>query len=363
MLLYGAARAAVADRVADRPVLLGDVLLHHHDRLGRQHVVRVGAVVVERSRGHHVAAAQRRVVEDRVGVGRRLEAVRRGARAEHPQQLPVPALLRRPGAAGERRIAERDQLVDAAVHRAAFHAHDAFHRVAAVVGEVGDVGARRRRGEVVGHEAGIRPGQGEGAGAALLRLRLVEVGELARRVALFVDRVGVEPAHARSGHGREVGAGHADEHLAPVLRRADPGLHLRPGEHRAAARMVGDVQRGVGLAPSMVALFGGELVSALGEAAQQADQAALARIVVELRGDVPAVQAQLELLRFQVPRELHLHQRVPAADEVGAIGECPDLDAIGLRCRRCACPHREHEPRSAIDRSPHDLLLLLSFSR
>ena len=60
-LLLGqrAARAAGADRVAQRPVLLDQVLLGHDQRLGLRGDVAVVAGVVERGRHHREAARQR----------------------------------------------------------------------------------------------------------------------------------------------------------------------------------------------------------------------------------------------------------------------------------------------------------------
>ena len=48
-----AARASGADGVTNRPVGLGDVLLDHHDGLGRERVIGVRAVVGERRGGDH----------------------------------------------------------------------------------------------------------------------------------------------------------------------------------------------------------------------------------------------------------------------------------------------------------------------
>ena len=91
-----AAGAAGAHRVADRPVGLGHPLLHHHHRLGGERVVGVRAVVGERRGCDHEAAPQRRVVPDRRRAGRSLEAADPARRTEDPEELAVPALLRRP---------------------------------------------------------------------------------------------------------------------------------------------------------------------------------------------------------------------------------------------------------------------------
>ena len=120
----------------------------------------------------------------------RLEAADAAGGAEDPVELAVPALLSGPGRVRLRRVVERHELVDAAVHRPALDTDDALDRVAAVVGEVRDVRGHGRAGEVVRLEAPARAGVRERARRCVARRRLVPVRVPRRRVAVRIRGTG-----------------------------------------------------------------------------------------------------------------------------------------------------------------------------
>ena len=146
-LLDRAAGAAGADRVPDRTVRLGDVLLQHHHRLRRDDVVAVVAADVEiRVRDHE--PAREREVDDVVLRGA-VRMPRRRAAAELVEQLVVPAGLRRPRRPAAGRVREHADVVEPAVHRAVLGADDVRHRHALVGRGRGDARRRRRARRVI----------------------------------------------------------------------------------------------------------------------------------------------------------------------------------------------------------------------
>ena len=276
VLLDRAARAAGADRVADRAVRLDDVLLEHHQRLRRHDVVRVVAADVEVVVRDEEAARERHV--DDVVLRRAVRVPRRRAAAELVEHLVVPARLRRPRRPRRGRIVEHRDVIEPAVHRAALEPDDVRHGRALVGGRVRDR-RRRRRGRRV-----IRLERVAGRVHVHVRVR-------GGRIALRVGRCG------------ETGDG-----------LAQPRLNLRPREDRAAARMVRDRE----VHRRRLRHRRDDLVLADGEAGDEALEPAV-RPDRERRRHVPAVEADAHGRGGDPVRHVDLHERVPAGDEVGAI--------------------------------------------
>ena len=234
VLLDRAAGAAIAQHVLDFAVVVDDVLLHHHQRLGDEDpigvVERIGEAVVD----DHETARQRGAISP-ILLGAELKPRLTGRRAEAVDHLAVPLRLRRQRRPRLRRVEQHGDVVDAAVQRAAFDAHDIGHREPRRRGghrEIGRCAAGRVRLEaIVRRRGGRRTRIGQRSRAAGCR-RAVEQLVFGRDVALRIERERRQAARvgcrcvARCGdRGRS---------------RADPRLHLRAGEYRPADRMIGD---------------------------------------------------------------------------------------------------------------------------
>ena len=300
LLVDRAARAAAADRVADRAVLLDDALLRHHHRLGLHDEIAVLRVVVERGGPHHEPALQR-LVDHHVGRDG-LAVMRAAARAAGDVGLAVPAGLRRPRRPRLRRVEQHRDLILAAILRAGFASHDVRNGLALV---------GRRRADVA---------------RRVVRVVRLEAAAAARHVLVVVDHGPIALRVGRAGQAR-------------------PRLDLRAGEDRPAVRVVGDRdRRAAGLA------LDGQRVGAVDQAGHEAHDAAI-RAQRESAADVGAVQRGPEAAR---PGVEDFYQRVAAADQVGLVGEHLDRRAgpgrqlrfgEGREARRKKDEDDTHDPR------------------
>ena len=262
----------------DRPVLLDEVLLGHHHRLGRRDLLAVVAEDVQRGRGDRVTAAQHEVVEH--AARRRTLAVPAvdAPAAEVVDQAAVPAAP----AARERVVQQRD-LVDAAVDRAGLPSDDVRHRAPLRRGracEVGGIVARARRpSRELARGRAVQVVDARGDRAVLVERRpkaralglahewlLVRAGEhrpgdrvvlqgqtggqAARRGGQGV-RADVESAHeprhappARREGGGHIAAVHPHDD-ARRRRSTDPDQDVAAGHHVRAGRQRLHAQRGV----------------------------------------------------------------------------------------------------------------------
>ena len=265
------ARAAGADRVAQRAVLLDQVLLGHDQGLGLGDDVAVVPRVVERRRHDREAFGQRGFVDHRWSAT--AFAFDPAAGAVGDQQLVVELRLRRPRRPRLARLEEDRDLILVAVLITGLDADDVGDRLPIVGRGARDARGLRRVARVIAFEPAS-----EGV------LVFVFVGR--RRVAL------------RVGRGR-VGA--------------NPRPHLRAGEHGAAVGVVDDRHL-----TAAAGCFGREAVGAQLQARDQALVASV-RPLCELAGDVGAVQGDPDGRRADAARQAHGDERVAAGDEVGAI--------------------------------------------
>ena len=326
----GAARAAAANGELHRAVGVGDVLLHHHHRLAHHHAVGVACRVGHAVGDHHHAAAQLQVAARPGGGGAGLTARLAGAGAEVEDHLAVPAGLRGQRVPALGGVVQHGDVVDAAVHGAALHAHDVGHGDAGVGGGGGHVGRRgarrvgleaqvgRRRG--VGRHGGGRGrdrgggvGQAQaaaGGGAAVIELELG--GDVA---------VGVRRAAQAAGVAGRHDAVHHLLHRGGAVERLD----LRTRKHRAVARCVGHRQRG----GARVERGGGDDVGAIGQAR---DHTAVGAVGLQAEGaaDIAAAHVHAQAVGAAAGRQHDLQGDVAAADHVGAVAGGADLDRVGF---------------------------------
>jgi hypothetical protein len=112
---------------------------------------------------------------------------------------------------------------------------------------------------------------------------------------------------------------------------ADPRLHLRPGEHRPALRMIGDRDLGADL----VGKLRRQQIGADGKIVDPADDAAghrTGRAQGKGGGDVAAVDRHFEVRHIGVRRRHDLDQRIATGNEIGAVRQDHDLQLVGLGC-------------------------------
>ncbi len=337
VLLDRSARAAVAHRVLDLAVRIGDMLLHHHQRLGVQDPVRVEERVGEAVVGDHETKSERAVVvgagdprDDPVLLAAELLARLAGGRAEGIEELAVPLRLRRgrrPRRLG--RVEQDRDVVDAAVQGAALDPHDVRQSEAGAGGGRGDQ-VRRRRARAIGLEAreGRRWRRGRRARIRQYEHALaidaivdrhrdfspVEQMEFGRDIALRIDGKGRQAARVRGRRVSRCGDGRG--------RCADPWGRLRAKQHRAADWMVRDHEACLA---SAVALAGDEIVATIHQTANQSAQRTR-RIGGERTGDVIAVERQPHLVQRHVLRHAHLEQCVAPAHEIGAVRQRHDFE-------------------------------------
>ena len=353
VLLDRAARAAVAERVRDLAVGVGDVLLHHHQRLGVQDAVRVVERIGEAVVDDHEAARQRRVVGP-VLFRAELQPRLARRRAEGVDDLAVPLRLRRerrPRLAG---VEQNRDVVDAAIYRSALHAHDVRHRQSGGRSGHGKIVRRAARGvrleAVVGRRRGRRARIRQRARAACGR-RPVEELVLGRDIALRVDREGRQAARvtrrriARCRHRRR--------------RRADPGRRLRAQQHRSADRMIGDGERSARPAAATAVRVREKFVLPHLQPGQHPAHGACRRIGAEGGRDVEAVEPQRYLVKRHGPWYAHLDQRVAAADVVRSVRKGQDFELTGCgdfcRCRdSCHDGDRNEQRRENEQELRHD---------